>query len=49
MEEEKVEAVKAWLKPKAIRNIKEFLGFANFYQRFIQGFSKIIVLFTLML
>ena len=35
MEEEKNEVVKAWLEPKSIRDIHVFLGFANFYQRFI--------------
>ena len=41
MEEEKIEAVKAWPKPKLIRDIQVFLGNVNFYQRFIQGFSRI--------
>ena len=49
MEEEKIEAVKAWPEPKSIRDIQVFLGFANFYQRFIQGFSKIAAPFTSML
>lgn len=29
-----------------MRNIQVFLRFANFYQRFIQGFSKIVALLT---
>ena len=41
MEEENIEAVKAWPEPKSIRHIQVFLGFANFYRRFIRGFSKI--------
>ena len=41
MEDEKIEAVKNWPKPKSIRDIWIFLSFANFYQGFIQGFSKI--------
>ena len=32
-----------------MHDIQVFLGFANFYQRFIQGFSKIVGSFTLML
>ncbi len=36
-----MEAVKASAKPKSIRDIQVFLGFANFYRRFIKGFSKI--------
>ena len=43
---EKVRAVKAWKAPAptattAIKWAQEFLGFANFYRRFIEGFSKI--------
>ena len=49
MEEERIEAVKAWPEPKSIRDIQVFLGFANFYQRFIQGFSKIATPLTSML
>lgn len=45
----KIEAVKIWLKPKSIKNIYVFLGFAHFYQCFIQGFSKITTLLTLIL
>ena len=49
MEEERIEAVKAWPEPKSIKDIQVFLGFANFYQRFIQGFSKIVTPLTSML
>ena len=41
MEAEKIEVVKEWPEPKSVRDIQVFLGFANFYQRFIQGFSRI--------
>ena len=41
MEEERINAVKAWPEPKSIRDIQVFIEFANFYRRFIQGFSKI--------
>ena len=41
MEEERIDTVKAWPKPKSVRDIQVFIGFANFYRRFIQGFSKI--------
>ncbi len=49
MEEERIEAVRAWAKSKSIRDIQVFLGFANFYRRFIKGFSKIAAPFTSML
>ena len=41
MEEERIEEIKAWLEPKSIKDIQVFLEFANFYQCFIQDFSKI--------
>ena len=46
MEEERIDAMKNWLEPKSIYNIQVFLGFANFYRRFIQGFSRIAAPFT---
>ena len=49
MEEGRIEAVKAWPEPKSIRDIQVFLGFANFYRRFIQGFSRIAAPLTSML
>ena len=41
MEDERIEIVKSWPEPKSVRDIQVFIRFANFYQRFIQGFSKI--------
>ena len=41
MEDEWIEAVKQWPKLQLVWNIQVFLGFANFYRRFIQGFSQI--------
>lgn len=46
IEEKKIQAVKVWPKPKSIIDIQILLGFANFYQCFIQGYSKIATLFT---
>ena len=37
----KVESVKNWPVPRNVKDIQAFLGFANFYRRFIEGFSKI--------
>jgi len=39
MEQEKVKAIKEWKTLTRIKNVESFLGFANFYQRFIQNFS----------
>ena len=49
MEDERIIAVKQWFEPKSVRDIKVFLGFANFYQQFIQGFSCIAIPLTSML
>ena len=49
MEDKRIVAVKNWPKPMSVRDIQMFIGFANFYQRFIQGFSRIAALLTLKL
>jgi hypothetical protein len=35
----KVRAVKEWLAPKNVTELQRFIGFANFYQQFINHFS----------
>jgi hypothetical protein len=35
MDPEKVQAVENWEAPKKLKEVQAFLGFANFYQRFI--------------
>nr|GEW73322.1 putative reverse transcriptase domain-containing protein [Tanacetum cinerariifolium] len=37
----KIESIKGWASPKNATKIQQFLGLAGYYQRFIQGFSKI--------
>jgi hypothetical protein len=37
----KVEGVRNWPTPACVKDIQAFMGFANFYQRFILGFSNI--------
>src|SRR5271154_828380 len=41
MDEGKLKAVKEWPTPQNRRDIQSFLGFCNFYRRFVEGFSKI--------
>ena len=40
MDPKKVEAVITWPTPKSVKDIQSFLGFANFYRRFIKDYSK---------
>ena len=49
MKAKKTKIVKNWPEPKSVQDIWVFLGFANFYQQFIQNFNRIIVLLTLIL
>ena len=46
MEDKRIEAVKNWPEPTSVKDIQVFIGFANFYWRFIQGFSRITVPLT---
>ena len=39
MEQEKIKAVKEWKTLTRVKDVESFLGFANFYQCFIQNFS----------
>ena len=41
MEQEKIKAVKEWKTPIKVKDVESFLGFVNFYWRFIQNFSHI--------
>ena len=39
MEQEKIKAVKEWKTSTKVKDVESFLGFANFYRRFIQNFN----------
>ncbi|TPX54605.1 hypothetical protein PhCBS80983_g05852 [Powellomyces hirtus] len=41
MDPKKIAAITDWEPPTNVKGIQRFLGFANFYRRFIQGYSKI--------
>ncbi len=41
--------MKIWPEFLSVRNIQMFLGFANFYRKFIRNFSRIVVPLTSML
>jgi len=40
-EKEKVDGVLSWPEPKNIRDIRKFLGLANYYRRFIKNFTQV--------
>nr|GFC74399.1 putative reverse transcriptase domain-containing protein [Tanacetum cinerariifolium] len=37
----KIDSIKDWASPKTTTEIRQFLGLAGYYRRFIEGFSKI--------
>lgn len=41
MDQDKVSAIVTWERPASVKDLQKFLGFANFYRRFIKDFSKI--------
>ena len=41
MDNKKVKAIRKWPEPRNLKEVQAFLGFANFYQRIIQGYSQI--------
>ena len=46
MDPEKVEAVTSWEGPKLVLKIRNFLGLAGYYRRFIEDFSRLATLMT---
>lgn len=49
MEQNKVSAVSQWKEPQTIKELQHFLGFANFYRRFIKNFSLLATPLTSLL
>ncbi|GJR55386.1 putative reverse transcriptase domain-containing protein [Tanacetum coccineum] len=41
VDQTKIESIKDWASPKTPTEIRQFLGLAGYYRRFIEGFSKI--------
>jgi len=41
IEVEKVDGVLSWSQPKNVKDIRKFLGLANYYRRFIKDFARI--------
>ena len=38
---EKIEVIQAWKPPTTVKGVQSFLGFCNFYRRFIQDYGRI--------
>ena len=41
MEEDKVEGVLKWPMPQCMRDVRKFLGLANYYRQFMKNFAKV--------
>jgi len=41
MEDEKIKAILEWKEPTKLKEVESFIGFTNFYRRFIKNFSHI--------
>jgi len=41
MEKEKVDGVLSWPEPKNMKDVRKFLGLANYYKRFIKDFTQV--------
>ena len=46
MDPRKIEAITKWESPRNLHDVRAFLGFANFYRRFIQGYSLVVAPMT---
>jgi len=42
----KIKIIQDWLEPKKVKDIQSFLGFANFYRRFIFNYLDIVIPLT---
>src|SRR5258705_6326583 len=42
MDPAKVEAIVSWESPRNLYDVRAFLGFTNFYRRFIVGYSQVV-------
>lgn len=41
MDPGKLDAITEWPTPRKVKEVQSFLGFANFYRRFVSEFSEV--------
>jgi len=41
IEEDKVEGVLKWPTPRCVKDVRKFLGLANYYRHFVKNFAKV--------
>lgn len=41
MDPKKIDTITQWKEPRCVKDVQAFLGFANFYRKFISGYSRI--------
>ena len=46
MDPAKIQTIQDWPEPRKVNDIQKFLGFANFYHRFIDNYSNIVIPLT---
>jgi hypothetical protein len=46
IDKDRVKTIQDWPKPRTVRDIRVFLGFMNYYRRFVAGFSKLALPLT---
>src|SRR6202044_1522029 len=46
MDPSKIQTIQDWPKPRKVKDVQSFLGFANFYRRFISDYSDIVIPLT---
>ena len=49
MDPERIQTIVEWPAPKSVHDLRVFLGFANFYRRFIEAYSRIVSPLTALL
>jgi hypothetical protein len=46
IDKSRISTVEEWPRPKTFREVQVFIGFTNFYRRFIRSYSKIVAPLT---